>query len=94
MSIAEVQAWYDAIAAVDKERTYQDDKWGPISTHGHTLGEWLLILEAELFEAKTALIKGGEGRDSIRSELVQIAAVAMAALEQHGTEEPHNGRQV
>lgn len=94
MRMSEAVRWYAVLGAIGRERAYQDDKWGAISEHGHTLGEWLLILEAELLEAKVALIKGGEGRDSIRSELVQIAAVAIAALEQHGLEEPHKERQV
>lgn len=55
---------------------------------GHELGAWLVILESELNEAKVALVHGGskttKGRDTIRAELVQIAAVAIAALEQHG----------
>jgi hypothetical protein len=86
--------WIRVTNAIAMERGYQDIKWGPIELNGHTLGEWLLILEAELLEAKVALIKGGEGRDSIRSELIQIAAVTIAALEQHGITDPHNGRQV
>lgn len=59
---------------------------------GHELGAWLVIIESELDEAKKALVHGGskstKGRDTIRAEIVQIAAVALAALEQHGVEEP------
>lgn len=58
---------------------------------GHELGAWLIILEKELDEAKDALVHGGgktaKGRNTIRSELVQLAAVAVAALQQHGLEE-------
>ena len=58
---------------------------------GHELGTWLIILEKELEEAKKAAVHGGSkemsGRNSIRSELVQCAAVCVAALEQHGLEE-------
>ena len=82
------------IDAVLSERQFQDRKWGNVDEHGHTLGEWLLIAEAELAEAKNALIKGGEGRDSLRSEIVQTIAVLFACLEQHGVEDPHKGRQV
>lgn len=80
--------------AVLKERYFQDHKWGTIATNPHTLGEWILLVEAELEEAKRALIKGGTGRDSVRSELVQVAALCAAALEQHGLDEPHEGRQI
>jgi hypothetical protein len=86
---------FDVVAeAVYAERQFQDNKWGNINEHGHTLGEWLLIAEAELAEAKTALIKGGEGRDSLRSEITQTIAVLFACLEQHGTNDPHKERQV
>lgn len=58
---------------------------------GHELGTWLIILEKELEEAKVAAVHGGSkatsGRNSIRSELIQCAAVCVAALEQHGLEE-------
>lgn len=80
--------------AIGRERIYQDQKHGSLAEHGHTLGEWILIAEAELEEAKEALIKGGSGRDSVRSELVQVAATIVACLEQHGLSEPHNRRQV
>lgn len=84
-----------AINAVIEERHFQDDKWGPITdSGGHTLGEWILLMEAELAEAKAALIKGGKGRNSIRSEITQVAAVALSALEQHGVVDPHEGRTV
>lgn len=83
-----------AIDAVLGERKFQDAKWGTVDEHGHTLGEWILIAEAELAEAKEALIKGGTGRNSVRAELIQTAAVLLAALEQHGVVDTHDRRQV
>lgn len=72
--------------AFDYERQFQDDKWGDISASGgHSLAEWVMLIEAEVQEAKEACIKGGVGRDSLRSELIQIGALVCAALEQHGT---------
>lgn len=86
---------YDVFAAVSEERKYGDTKHGPVTGRGaHTLGEWILLLESELAEAKQALIKGGSGRNTVRSELLQVAAVAVAALEQHGLQDPHEGRQI
>lgn len=93
-----------AIEAIIKERRFQDEKYGAVTSFGadfpaipaqgpggHELGAWLVILESELDEAKKALVHGGsktgKGRDTIRAEIVQIAAVALAALEQHGVEE-------
>lgn len=80
--------------AVTTERKFQDDKWGVIETSGHTLGEWLLIAESELNEAKLALIKGGSGRNSLRSEFIQTIAVLFAALEEHGLYDPTDKRQL
>lgn len=81
--------------AIDVERDYGDRKHGPINGHGaHTIGEWVLLIESELNEAKVALIKGGMHRDGVRAELTQIAALAVAALEQHGLEDPGPGRQI
>lgn len=80
--------------AIDKEREYQDTKWGPIEEKGHSLAEWVLIAEAELAEAKQAVIKGGSGRNSVRSEIIQTMAVLRAALEQHGVVDDHDGRQL
>ncbi len=81
--------------AIGRERLFQDGKYGPLADGGsHTIGEWILLIEAELAEAKNALIKGGIGRDSVRSELVQVAALAVACLEQHGLSEPHTRRQI
>lgn len=74
---------------IDAERQYQDRKHGPVNTHGHTLGEWILIMEAELNEAKEALIKGGRGRNEVRHEILQIVATGVACLEQHGVD--HEG---
>ena len=54
----------------------------------------VLIGEAELNEAKLALIKGGEGRNALRSELVQVGALCVAALEQHGLATEHTGRAI
>lgn len=76
-------------AAIEKEREYQDKKFGDITGGGgHTPGGWALIAEFELAEAKEAMIKGGTGRNTWRAELVQLAAVCIAALEQHGVDEP------
>ena len=73
-----------------KEREFQDSKHG---ADGHSLGAWLLIVESELEEAKHAAVKPGAGRYNIISEIIQVAAVCFAALEQHGVK-PLDGRRV
>ena len=74
------------LEAVAEERRHQDTKHGPIESHGHTLGEWILIMESELAEAKEALIKGGTGRNAVKAEIIQVIATGFACLEQHGLE--------
>lgn len=59
---------------------------------GHELPGWLLVIRKELREAEDAATGSGPTaragtRHSTRAELVQIAAVCVAALEQHGLEE-------
>lgn len=62
---------------------------------GHELASWLLVIRKELEEAEDAAIDGRPAkmmgakvplRNTVRAELVQIAAVCIAALEQHGLE--------
>lgn len=76
----------DVAAAVCRERDYQDRKWGSLKEHPHTVGEWLLIMEAELHEAKQAWCKG-KGDHGALEELLQVVAVGFAAMEQHGVVE-------
>lgn len=66
---------------IKSERDYQGEKHGDAP---HEVGTWLLLIEDELREAKQALIKGGRGRDSVSHELIQVAALCCAAIEQHG----------
>lgn len=73
----------DVFAAIDRERCWQERKWGTNLAHPHSVAEWLLIVESELAEAKHGWVKG-IGDDEALRELVQVAAVAVAALEQHG----------
>jgi hypothetical protein len=72
------------VEAVTAERNYQDRTHG---TDPHPLGVWIILIEAELAEAKHALVKGGSGRNGLRSEIIQVAALCFAALEQHGLDE-------
>jgi hypothetical protein len=76
----------EVFQAITRERIYQDVKWGTLAQHPHTVGEWLLIVEAELNEAKQGWVKGKGDAEALR-ELVQVAAVVVAALEQHGVVE-------
>lgn len=70
------------IPAIARERDYQDSKYGPIETRPHTVGDWLVIIEAELDEAKRCWIKDGD--DSALLEILQVAATAAACMQEHG----------
>lgn len=73
----------EVFEAIRRERDFQDHKWGTIQERPHTVGEWLLIAERELQEAKEAWCKG-HGDYGALEELIQVAAVVTACLEQHG----------
>lgn len=62
---------------VEKERKRQDAKWG-ISRNLHPQ-LWLPVLVEEIGEVAQAILKGD--RANYRTELVQVAAVALAALQ-------------
>lgn len=69
-------------AAIDKERHYQDVKWGTLADHPHEVGGWLTILRNKMHDADTAWC-GRRGDELALCEILQIAAVAVACLEQH-----------
>jgi hypothetical protein len=71
------------MALIRDEREYQDLKWGALSIKEQSVAGYLLILEFELIEAKRGWEKNLKGRDSALSEIKQIAAVAVACLQQH-----------
>lgn len=64
--------------AINDEVAYANAKWAG----GKDLGTFLLVLQAELDEAIQDHIKGRH--DAARCELLQVAAVAVHALRQHG----------
>lgn len=86
--------FYEVVNAVIAERVFQDEKWGKVDDNPHEIGVWLLLIEAELQEAKMALIKGGKDRNSLRAEIIQVAALCIAALEQHGLVGNKEGREI
>lgn len=66
---------------IEKERRRQDTKWGP---QNHSPLEWLSILTEEVGEVAKAINEahwGGAPLTEYRAELVQVAAVAVAAIE-------------
>lgn len=66
-----------------RERAYQDAKWG---NKPHEVPGWLLIMRAELEEAMHAWVKHDGSREALK-EILQVVAVGVACLEQHGVVE-------
>lgn len=71
------------IDAIQRERDYQDRKWG---VKPHPVGSFILIMQGELEEAAQAWRKSGGDGEALR-ELLQVIAVGVACLEQHGVVE-------
>lgn len=73
----------DAFTEILEEIKYQNQKWG--ENKPQSLAGFLLILEAELNEAKEGWMKNIHGRDSCLSEIKQVAATAIQCLIRYGT---------
>ena len=68
---------------ITRERDFQEQGWGD---NPHAVGEWLLIMQAELDEAKQAWVEG-HGDNGALKEILQVISVGVACLEQHGVVE-------
>lgn len=68
--------------AILDERDHQDEKWG--AQQNNTLPEWMLILMEEVGELSTAILNKTfvRSEDDWRREAIQVAAVALAMVEQ------------
>ena len=86
------------LADVLTERSRQDKKWGE---QNHLPAYWMTILGEEFGEACQEALRvefGAKSTDDLRAELIQVAAVAVGAVERldrlrqhqqaHGTAEP------
>lgn len=74
----------DVMIACGIERNNQDKKYGPVPARELSIGDYILIMEGELNEAKEGLIKQrGDGHSALE-EIVQVAATAIACLQKHG----------
>lgn len=74
----EMSATEGVLEDVLHERERQDEKWGE-QNHGRY--KWLAILAEELGEAAAAALKGET--ENYRKEMIQVAAVAVSAVESH-----------
>lgn len=69
----------DVLGMVGAERIRQDTKWG---RQDHPPFAWITILAEEVGEAAKALLEGKRKR--YVEEMIQVAAVAVAAVESQG----------
>lgn len=76
----------EVVEKIRQEREYQNSKWGTVEEHPQSIPGYLLVIRKELEEAENGWMKNVSGRDSAMAEILQIAAVAVAAMEQHGFE--------
>ena len=75
----------EVLEAVKREREYQDRKYGGLDSRTMSVGDWILVLEEEIAEARLAWVKG-RSEEALR-EILQVATVAVAAILQHGVVE-------
>ncbi|MDP2735630.1 MAG: hypothetical protein Q8P12_05490 [bacterium] len=70
------EATYAILEEVFVERCRQEEKWG---YQDHYPGVWSLILSEEVGESAKAALE--HNAEDYRKELIQVAAVAVAAIE-------------
>lgn len=68
------------IGRVVCEMNYQSCKWGEQHIRQQSVEGHLLVLQSELKEAIDGWMKNSTGRNSVESEITQVAAVAIQAL--------------
>lgn len=73
----------EVLTAIRKERTRQDKLWGELN-RTYTHERWLAVLTEEVGEVARDVL---EGKPTLREELVQVAAVAVAFIESLDEEE-------
>ncbi len=66
------------LQAINKERMRQDEKWGE---QNHNPFVWLAILGEEYGESCKAALEFPVDYSNYRKELIEVAAVAIAAIE-------------
>jgi len=82
-SLVSIEIVFDALR---NERAWQDQKWGDPLENPHSLGDWILLACARLDRAMTHR-QWGASPGPVQEELLQLAALCVAALQQHGVQE-------
>lgn len=84
----------DALASLSQEREYQEERWNADTTESggqHEVSAFLLYMEHHLQKARTAASSLPEPQASIEAmaEMRKVAALYVAAAEQHGASFRH-----
>ena len=80
----------EVVESLKQERERQDKKWGSLEEKQQSLAGYMMVIRKELGEAEEGWMKNKEGKHSSLAEIRQVAAVAIACLQQHGIEgNPH-----
>jgi hypothetical protein len=66
-------------AAIESERDYQQRRW---TSHTHTVGEYLLLMEKCLNDAKRQWHANGD--QAALAEIRQVATLGVNAMDEHG----------
>ncbi len=72
----------EVYAAIDSEREYQDTVWQK-PEHNHSATEYLVYIDHYVKQAFNK-VSTENGEKNALTDLKKIAALAVAALEQHG----------
>jgi hypothetical protein len=70
--------------AIDREREYQDARWGGVPHDAReSVGNFLIYMERYLQKAKDAYVDASHSTEALR-EIRKVAALAVACMEVHG----------
>jgi hypothetical protein len=73
----------DVYKAIDRERDHQHANRANLRSEDNDVGGWLTLLRVKLAEAEKAWCKGDTNYRALAG-VRDVAAVAVACLEQHG----------
>ena len=76
----------EVVESLKQERQNQDIKCGALDEKKQSVAGYMLVLKKELEEAEAGWMKNVQGKHSALSEIRQVAATAIACLQQHGVE--------
>ena len=76
----------EVVESLKQERERQDKKWGSLEEKQQSLAGYMMVIKKELEEAEEGWMKNIEGKHSSLSEIRQVAATAIACLQQYGVE--------